>query len=158
LKTLPCERTLTGAVVTDYALRVKGVANIWAVGDCAQVPNACCDGKPCPPTAQHALRQGKTVAENIVATLAGKPVHPFRFRPVATLPALGRHTAVAEVWGLNVSGVPAWLLWRAMHLSQLPGLQKKVRVAADWILDLIFPRDIASTVTVAKTSPARVAS
>lgn len=145
LKTLPCERNRSGAVVADTTLRVKDLANVWAVGDCAQIPDMNAEGKFCPPTAQHALREGRIVADNIAATLRGTALTSFRFRTIGMLVALGHRTAVAEVWGLKFSGFLAWFMWRTVYLSKLPGLEKKVRVALDWTLDLFFPRDIVLT-------------
>jgi NADH dehydrogenase len=148
LQTLPCERNQAGAVVTDGTLRVNGLRNVWAVGDCAQIPDLNSEGRPCAPTAQHALRQGQVAAENVAAALRGLPPHAFRFRTIGTLVALGHRTAVAEVRGWKFSGLLAWLMWRTVYLSKLPGLEKKVRVALDWTVDLFFPRDIVLTSTV----------
>ena len=145
LRTLPCERNRAGAVVAETALQVNGLANVWAVGDCAQIPDVTSAGKYCPPTAQHALRQGAVVAENVAAALRGRPIRPFRFRTIAVLVALGHRTAVAEVRGWKFSGFLAWFMWRMVYLSKLPGFEKKVRVALDWMLDMFFPRDIALT-------------
>ncbi len=145
LQTLPCERNRAGAVLVGSTLQVKGFANVWAAGDCAQVPDLSNGGKPSPSTAQHALREGKLVAENVVAALHGRPLKPFRFRTLGTLVALGHHTAVAELRGWRFSGLLAWFLWRTVYLSKLPGVEKKVRVALDWALDLFFPRDIVLT-------------
>jgi NADH dehydrogenase len=145
LKTLPCERNRAGAVVAESTLRVKGFENVWAVGDCAQIPDVYSDGKPCPPTAQHALREGKVVADNVAAALRGNALKPFRFRTIGILVALGHRTAVAEIRGWQFSGLLAWLMWRTIYLSKLPGLEKKVRVALDWTVDLFFSRDIVLT-------------
>lgn len=147
LQTLPCERNQAGAVVTDSTLRVNGLRNVWAVGDCAQIPDLNSEGRPCAPTAQHALRQGQVAAENVTAALRGLPPQAFRFRTIGTLVALGHRTAVAEVRGWKFSGLLAWLMWRTVYLSKLPGLEKKVRVALDWTVDLFFPRDIVLTST-----------
>ncbi|TMD63818.1 MAG: NAD(P)/FAD-dependent oxidoreductase [Chloroflexi bacterium] len=144
LKTVACERNPAGAVVADSTLRAKGFVNVWAVGDCAQIPDLT-TGKPCPPTAQHAVRQGKVVAENIAASLLREPVKDFSFRTIGLLVLLGRRTAAAEVRGFKFSGLLAWFMWRAIYWSKLPGLEKKMRVALDWIIDLLFPRDIVLT-------------
>lgn len=145
LATLPCERSRAGAAVADQALRVRGLEAVWAVGDCAQIPDPNRPGTSCPPTAQHALREGQAAAENIAAALRGQPPRPFRFRTIGTLVALGHRTAVAEIRGWKFSGLLAWFLWRTVYLSKLPGLEKKVRVVLDWTLDLFFPRDIVLT-------------
>ncbi len=145
LATLPCDRNRSGAVIADETLRVGGLDGVWAVGDCAEIPDLNNAGRPCPPTAQHALREGQVAAENIVAALRGAPPRAFRFRTIGTLVALGHRTAVAEIRGWKFSGFLAWVMWRTVYLSKLPGLEKKVRVALDWTIDLFFPRDIVLT-------------
>ena len=144
LKTVACVRNPAGAVIADSTLRAKGFLNVWAVGDCAQIPDLT-TGKPCPPTAQHAVRQGRVVAENIAASLLRQPVKDFRFRTLGLLVALGHRTAAAELRGWKFSGLVAWLIWRAIYWVKLPGLEKKTRVALDWTIDLLFPRDIVLT-------------
>ncbi len=149
LKTLTCERNGEGAIIVDSTLKVTGLMNVWAVGDCAQIPDVYRQGKSCPPTAQHALRQGQVAAENVLAARSGRPPETFRFRTIAVLVALGHHTAVAEIRGWKFSGFLAWVLWRTVYLFKLPGLEKKMRVGLDWAMDLFFPRDIALTTTAA---------
>jgi NADH dehydrogenase len=138
-----------GTVAADDMLRVQGHERLWAVGDCATVPvpaaRRATDGDAYPPTAQHALRQGRACADNIAAAIRGGALRPFDFRTQGTLVALGHRTAVADVRGLRLSGFAAWVLWRAVYLAKLPGLEKKVRVCLDWVLELFFPRDIAVT-------------
>jgi NADH dehydrogenase len=130
-----------GRVVVDEAMQVAGRPGVWALGDCAVIPNPK-TGKPHPPTAQHAIRQGRVLADNILATLAGRPVRPFRFATIGQLAAIGRRTGVARVFGITFSGFPAWWLWRTVYLLKLPRLDRKVRVALDWTLDLFFRKDI----------------
>ena len=142
LQTLPCERNRAGAIVVDRTLRAQGIDNLWAVGDCAEIPDPDHEGQSYPPTAQHALREGKIVADNIAATLRGKPLKEFRFKALGLLVGLGQRTGAAEIMGLRFSGLLAWFMWRSIYLSKLPGLEKKVRVALDWTIDLFFPRDI----------------
>ena len=156
LKTLSCERNRAGAVIADSTLLAKGFTNVWAVGDCAQVPDLSNDRKPCPPTAQHALRQGKVVADNVAASLLGKPIKHFNFRTIGLLVALGHRTAVADLRGLMFSGLFAWLMWRMIYWSKLPGLEKKVRVSLDWGIDLLFPRDIVLTAESASATPSGI--
>ncbi len=151
LKTIPSETDGRGSVLTDRALRVRGVDHVWAIGDCANVPDQ--HGQPFPPTAQHALREGKLVAENIVAVSDGGQVKEFRYRAIGLLVALGHRTGAAEIMGRRFSGLLAWLLWRGLYLSKLPGLEKKVRVSLDWLLDLFFSRDIVLTVDTAIAEP-----
>ena len=135
-----------GRVLVDKYLRVGGGTGLWALGDCAVVPNPQ-TGKPHPPTAQHAIREGRALADNIMATLTGRPVRPFRFSTIGQLAAIGRRTGVAKIFGVKCSGFIAWWLWRSIYLMKLPGLDRKVRVALDWTLDLIFSKDIVQFVT-----------
>jgi NADH dehydrogenase len=135
-----------GRVIVDECLRVTERPGLWALGDCAVVPNPQ-TGMPHPPTAQHAIREGRALADNIAATLSGRPVRPFRFSTIGQLAAIGRRTGVAKVFGVKCSGFIAWWLWRTIYLTKLPGLDRKVRVALDWTLDLIFSKDIVQFVT-----------
>jgi NADH dehydrogenase len=134
-------RLKNGKVVVDATLAVKDSPGVWALGDSAAVPDLM-RGNMCPPTAQHALRQGKRLARNIVAVIRGQSLQPFRYRPQGVLAGLGRRAAVAEVFGLRFSGFFAWWLWRTIYLMKLPSWERKIRVALDWTLDLFFPRDI----------------
>ena len=145
LQELAIERDKRGAVVVEDTLRVKGNAGVWALGDCAVVPNAK-TGKPCPPTAQFAIREARTLAGNIRAAIKGEPLKPFHFDSLGTLCVVGHHTACAEIKGFKFSGFFAWFLWRTLYLSKLPGLERKVRVLADWTIELFFPRDIVQTI------------
>jgi NADH dehydrogenase len=129
-----------GAVRVDETLRVGDVDRIWAVGDCAQVPDLKLGGY-CPPTAQHAMRQGKAVADNVLASMTGRKPKAFRFATRGLLVALGHQTAAAELRRLRVRGLPGWVLWRALYLSKLPGSEKRVRVLLDWLVGFAFPRD-----------------
>jgi NADH dehydrogenase len=132
-----------GRVRTDESLRVTGTTDLWALGDCALVPNSATGGYH-PPTAQHAIREARTLARNLIATLDGKPAKPFRFSTLGQLAAIGRRTGVAHVFGVNFSGFAAWWLWRTVYLAKLPRFEKKLRVALDWTLDLAFAKDFAS--------------
>ena len=138
---LPCAKE-RGRIVVNQFLRVPDWPNVWAVGDCAFVPNLRNPGGSHPPTAQHAIREGKVVAQNIAAALLGRPLKSFSFRTIGLLASIGRRTGVARVFGFNFSGFFAWWMWRTIYLSKLPGLDKKVRVAFDWTLDLLFPKDV----------------
>ncbi len=140
LETLPCPRD-RGRLVVDEYLRVPEWPGLWALGDCAVVHDPA-TGRPHPPTAQHALREGRTVARNIAASIAGGRMKPFSFTTLGQLASLGRRTGVARVLGVNFSGFIAWWLWRSIYLSKLPRLEKKVRVALDWSLDLFFSKDL----------------
>jgi NADH dehydrogenase len=129
-----------GRIVVDATLEVPTYPGVWALGDCARVPDDR-TGKAHPPTAQHALREAQIVARNIAARLRGRPSIRFRFRTIGQLAAIGRRTGVARIAGVNFSGFVAWWLWRTIYLSKLPRFEKKVRVALDWTLDLLFTKD-----------------
>jgi NADH dehydrogenase len=143
---LPCQLD-HGRIVVDETLAVPGWSGMWALGDCAVVPDRQ-TGKPYPPTAQHAIRQARTAARNIQASLEGRPLVPFRFRALGQLAAIGRRAGVARILGVNFSGFFAWWLWRTIYLSKLPRLEKKMRVAIDWTLDLVFSKDFVQFLTV----------
>jgi NADH dehydrogenase len=148
LKQLPVERDKRGAVIVANTLAVPGHPGLWALGDCAVVPDAR-SGKACPPTAQFALRQARTLARNVRASVTGQPLKGFQFESLGSLCVVGHHTACAEIKGLKFSGLFAWLLWRGIYLSKLPGLERKVRVLGDWTIELFFPRDIVQTIDFA---------
>lgn len=135
-----------GQIRVDEYLAVADTPGVWAVGDCAHVIDAN-TGKPCPPTAQHAIREARCVARNIMATLRSRPRRAFTFKALGKLGSLGHHSAVAEVFGIKLSGFLAWWLWRSVYLMKLPGLERKIRVATDWTLDFIFPPDIVQLKT-----------
>ena len=135
-----------GRVAVDETLAVADYPGVWAVGDCAAIRDAG-TGDLCPPTAQHATREAQCVARNIVATIRGEARRPFAFRALGKMGALGRRSAVAEIFGVQVSGFLAWWLWRTIYLMKLPGLDRKIRVATDWTLDLILPPDIVQLET-----------
>ncbi len=158
LASLPCTRE-RGRIVVDECLAVPEWPGVWALGDCALVPNPA-TGRPHPPTAQHALRQGRTVADNIAADLRGRPRRPFRFTTLGQLAAIGRRAGVANILGMNFSGFVAWVLWRSIYLMKLPRLERKVRVALDWTLDLVFTKDLVQLQTTASdaTSQAPVSA
>jgi NADH dehydrogenase len=130
-----------GRVDVDATMAVKGLSNVWAVGDSAAIPDLV-TGSTCPPTAQYALRQGRCLADNIAASIRGREPQPFQFKALGLLAGLGHRSAVAEIMGMKFSGFIAWWLWRTIYLMKLPGLERKLRVAIDWTLDLFFPRDI----------------
>lgn len=134
---LPKER---GRLISDATCAVQGAEGIWALGDCALVPTP--DGKPSPPTAQFAIRQGKTLAHNIVAEIRGGEKKNFEFKELGKLAALGHRSAVAEVFGINISGFIAWWMWRTIYLMKLPGWGRRLKVAASWTLDLFLPPEL----------------
>jgi len=143
ISSLPCAKERDRLLV-DQFLRVPEWPNVWAVGDCAFVPDIRNPGKSHPPTAQHAIREGKVVAQNIAAVLSGRHFKSFSFKTIGLLASIGRRMGVARIFGFNFSGFFAWWMWRTVYLSKLPGLDKKVRVAFDWTLDLLFPKDVCA--------------
>jgi NADH dehydrogenase len=147
LRDLPVEHDKRGAVPVDENLAVPGYAGLWAAGDCAAVTDAK-TGEPCPPTAQFALREAHTLAHNVHASVRGRSPKAFHFSGLGTLCVVGHHTACAEIKGMRFSGLLAWMMWRAVYLSKLPGLERKVRVFVDWNIELFFPRDIVQTIEV----------
>jgi len=141
LDALPGIRGPRGRLVVDDTLSVPECPGIWAVGDCAAVPDLRTGGT-CPPTAQYAIKQAKHVAWNIMATVNEKSPRPFSHRNLGVFVPLGRFSGAAQVLGLKVSGFLAWWLYRSFYLYQLPRLERKVRVVTDWTLELFFHRDI----------------
>jgi NADH:quinone reductase (non-electrogenic) len=126
-----------GRVEVDELLRVRGHEHVWALGDCALVPNSRSD-RPDPPTCQHALRQARRLAKNLTG-----PPEPYGYRMLGQVATLGRHKGIAEVLGLRLRGFLGWWVTRSYHLYQLPLAQRKVRVVVDWTVALFFRRDIA---------------
>jgi NADH dehydrogenase len=147
LSALPCALQ-RGRVVTDDCLQVPNWPGVWAVGDCALIPDVLNPGTFYPPTAQHATRQAHVVADNIVAAMHGRPLKPFKFKILGLLATIGRRTGVAEVFGLHFSGFVAFWIWRGIYLMKLPGFQKKVRIVIDWALDFLFWKDLVQLPTL----------
>jgi len=131
-----------GRPLTDPDLRVRGMANVWAIGDCACIVNGY-DNHPSPTTGQFAERQGWQVAENIIRVLQGKSTKPFFFKPLGQLCNIGGRKAVAEILGVRLSGFPAWWLWRTVYLLKSPSWSRRIAVAISWIWELLFPRDLS---------------
>jgi NADH:ubiquinone reductase (H+-translocating) len=129
-----------GRILVTPELSVQGMEGVWALGDCAQVPML--DGGIAPPTAQHATRQAKVIAHNLVAAIRGGKRRVFDFKGLGKMGSLGRHSAVADVFGLQISGALAWFLWRTIYLQKLPGFGRKLKVAASWTFDLILPPEL----------------
>jgi NADH dehydrogenase len=128
-----------GYTLCERDLRVKGMDNVWAVGDGAV--NIDADGNNYPATAQHAVQQGRHLARNLAAALRGRPTRPCDIRSKGALAALGCRTGVAKVYGIKLSGFAAWWLWRSVYLMKMPTLARKARVMLDWTIDLLFSRD-----------------
>ena len=144
LDSLPCPRDSRGRLIVDERLAIPGYPGLWAVGDCAAIPDVRRGGGggTFPPTAQYALRQGRQVARNVLATINGSAPRPFSQRSLGIFVPLGRFSAAAEVLGLKLSGIRAWWLYRSYYLYQLPRLKRKVQVLTDWNLAMVFRRDI----------------
>jgi NADH dehydrogenase len=148
IASLPCQNE-RGRLLVNEEMNVPGVSGLWAAGDCAAIPDVKGGtGKFYPPTAQHGMREGVTVAKNIEATILGRPLKPFRFKMLGQLAAIGHHTGVAMVFGIKFSGFIAWWFWRSVYLMKLPRLAKKLRVMMSWTLDLFFGQEIEQMITV----------
>jgi NADH dehydrogenase len=143
-----------GRIVADSRMRVQGHHGlIWAIGDCAAVPDPAHRGRPCPPTAQHALRQGRRVARNVAATLGNGREKPFRWRSLGVVAELGHNQAVAITAGIRWRGLPAWFIARTYHLLLMPGLGRKLRLLVDWNVALIFGRDASDPGRLGSPTP-----
>ena len=126
-----------GRVRVDQYLRVEGRDDVWALGDCAHVPNAAAE-QPDPATSQHALRQARRLSRNLTGSS-----RPYRYRMIGQGATLGRFKGIAEIFGLRLTGFLGWFATRTYHLYQLPLLTRKIRVVTDWTVALWFRRDIA---------------
>ncbi|HEX3390980.1 MAG TPA: NAD(P)/FAD-dependent oxidoreductase [Solirubrobacteraceae bacterium] len=133
-----------GRIAVDEQLRVGGRPGVWAIGDCAAVPDPARPGHPCPPTAQHAIRQGRLAAHNIAADLGVGHARPFRYRTAGVVAELGRGKAVAITLGVRWRGLPAWIIARTYHLLLMPGFGRKLRLFLDWNIALLFGRDTSA--------------
>ncbi len=137
-------RDSSGRLPVDRTLRVAELPGVWAIGDCAAVPDSSRPGSLCPPTAQHAIRQGRLVARNIAATLQGREARPFTYRTKGVVAELGRNKAVAITFGVRWQGFPAWLIARTYHLLLMPGIGRRLRLLVDWNVALVFGRDTSA--------------
>ena len=137
-KALPMER---GKILVENTGRVKGHDKVWAAGDCTVFPKA--NGGCCPDTGQFAMREGDLLGRNIAASIFGQPLEPFTFTGLGEMASIGHHMAVANIMGINFSGIIAWFMWRTVYLSKLPGFDRKLKVVLDWTSELFFPRDIS---------------
>ncbi|MFZ1153580.1 MAG: NAD(P)/FAD-dependent oxidoreductase [Solirubrobacteraceae bacterium] len=142
-----------GRIIADREMRVAGRPDVWAIGDCAAVPDPARRGHACPPTAQHAIRQGRLVARNIAAALELRPARPFRYRSAGVVAELGHNKAVAITLGVRWRGLPAWLIARTYHLLLMPGMGRKLRLLMDWNVALLFGRDASSPGRLGSPTP-----
>ena len=146
IASLPCEKERGRLLVSEY-LAVTGVPGLWAAGDCAAVPILNTENFH-PPTAQHGLREGVTVAKNIEAMILDRSLKPFRYKMMGQLASIGHRSGVAMVFGIKFSGFIAWCFWRSVYLMKLPRLAKKLRVMVSWTADLFFGREIEQMITL----------
>jgi NADH:ubiquinone reductase (H+-translocating) len=153
LKDLSLPLDERGRVPVDEYLRVRGVDSVWAIGDCAAAPDP--RGGTCPPTAQHAVRQGPVAARNIAAELGVGTPEPFGYRSEASFVNLGRYKAVGRIGDRTFRGFPAWWLARSYHMSQIPGAARKARAVLDWTASLPFHRDISEVGSIGNRKPLR---
>jgi NADH:ubiquinone reductase (H+-translocating) len=145
-----------GRIEVDATMRVKGRENVWAIGDAAAVPDPAKHRRaPSPPTCQHAIRQGRRVAENVAATLRSGRPRPFRYRTLGVFVDMGQHKAVATVLGVRLRGLPAWFAARTYHLAMMPGMARKVRLGLDWGVGLFFGRASAELGQLGHPPPLR---
>lgn len=136
-----------GRFVCTTGLQVRALDHIWSAGDCAAVPDLSRKDHPgalCGPTAQHAVRQAKRLADNIVASLRGRSLKAYRHSNAGSVASLGLHKGVAEIYGIRLRGWPAWFIHRTYHVSLMPTFNRKVRIVADWTLALLFRREVVS--------------
>jgi NADH dehydrogenase len=136
---LPLDQS--GRIVVDRYCKVEGRDDVWAIGDSAAVPDPARPGQPTPPTCQHALRQGRTVAGNVAAALGDGHPKPFTYKTLGVFVDMGHQKAVAETIGIKWRGFPAWFLARTYHLLMMPGVKRQLRLVVDWTVDLAFGRD-----------------
>jgi NADH:quinone reductase (non-electrogenic) len=148
-KELECEHDKGHRIMTNSYLQVPGYDSVYALGDCASITDPH-TGKPYPPTAQHAIREAKAAANNIINSLnKGKASNndsnreKFDYKSKGMMAEIGKRTGVATLFGLKVRGFAAWWLWRTYYLAQLPTTKKKLKVMDDWTTDLIFKPDVA---------------
>lgn len=142
-----------GWLKVDSHLQVDGRPGVWAVGDCAQIPDELHPGEFQPALAQHAIREAARLARNITATIRGEETAPFIYRTLGQMATLGHYNGIGTLGPVRISGFAAWAAWRTYYLWRLPRLEKRLRVATDWTVDLAFGRDISQIQTYAETRP-----
>jgi NADH dehydrogenase len=140
LSSLPLDKDPRGRVKTDATMRILGRENLWALGDCAVIPDP--TGKPYPPLAQHALREARQLAENISAVLKGGQPQPFVYRSKGTLAALGHYKGAGRIYMIDIHGFFAWWVWRTYYLFQMPHWSRRLRIMIDWTVALFFKNDV----------------
>ena len=133
-----------GRLICRTDLRVEGVEDAWGSGDCAAVPDLTDPGAYCSPSAQHAVREAKVLADNVVATMRGLEPRVYKHKHNGSVASLGLYKGVAQVYGVQIKGFPAWFLHRTYHMSKVPTTRRKVQVITDWTISFLFARDVTS--------------
>jgi NADH dehydrogenase len=153
VRALPLEKDRKGRIQTDSAMLARGRTTVWALGDCASIPDP--EGKPYPQLAQHALREARVVAQNIVAAVNGRPTKPFVYNTLGTLAALGHYDGVGRVWKFKIRGFVAWFAWRTYYLFQMPRWERRIRIMMDWTVALLFKNDVVKLDLFGQEHPLR---
>ena len=133
-----------GRLVCNTDLSVVDRPNVWGAGDCTAVPDLTAPGEFCSPSAQHAVRQAKQLADNLIATMRGGKTKPYKHKYLGSVASLGLYKGVAQIMGVQIKGFPAWFLHRTYHMSKVPTTRRKVAVVADWTIAFLFKRDVTS--------------
>jgi len=135
-----------GRIDCEASLRVRGLTDAWSAGDCAAVPDLSVNDRSArtAPSAQHAVRQAKQLADNIVSVTRGGAPKPYSHKNAGSVASLGLYKGVAEIYGIKIKGILAWFLHRTYHVSRVPTFNRKIRVLADWTLALLFRREVTS--------------
>lgn len=136
----PLEKDRKGRLLTEPTMLCVGRKNIWSLGDCAHIPDP--QGQPYPQLAQHALREARVLAGNLLAAIRGKPLQPFIYEKLGTLAALGHYKGVGKVKGVKIRGFIGWWVWRTYYLFQMPRWSRRIRIMFDWTIAMIFKNDI----------------
>ena len=153
VRALPLEHDRKGRIATDGAMLARGRGNVWALGDCASIPDP--QGNPYPQLAQHALREARVVATNIVNAVNGRATKPFVYSTLGTLAALGHYDGVGRVWKFKVRGFVAWFVWRTYYLFQMPRWERRFRIMMDWTVALLFKNDVVKLDLFGQEHPLR---
>ncbi len=156
LEKLDIEKERKGRIAVDATMRSVTRPNVWALGDCAAIPDP--QNKPYPQLAQHAMREARVLAQNILNTMAGIPAKPFVYKTMGTLAALGHFTGVGKVMKLKFYGLPAWWIWRTYYLLQMPRWERRIRIVLDWTVALFFKNDIVKLDLFGDKHPLRTKS
>jgi NADH dehydrogenase len=151
LDSFPLEKDKKGRLTTDPTMLCKGRRDVWALGDCANIPDP--HGNPYPPLAQHAMREAKVLAGNVVSALAGRPLRPFVYQTLGTLAALGHYKGIGRVKSIKIRGFIAWWVWRSYYLLQMPRWNRRMRIMIDWTIALLFKNDIVELDLFGDTHP-----